>query len=283
MKTTVQLLLLHAQTDHLYKEDLIRALGPFQKQGKLRIWHEGDIKPGENREAQMAHFLEGADAVLPLLSPDFFASETLLGQLDQALARQAQDKCQVLPVVIRACAWQADERLAPLKVLPSDGKPIGSWTNRDEAYQAVVEAMRRAWWPDTAPLPSLKPPKTWGERFQQYKVALEVAAALTTVLTLWLTYCPPRPSEDAATHKAYTAAKTPGTIPALRAFLAQHPQGAAADSARQILRGLQHRFDSCLQSANALLEGGEAQAAQSAAAAAARLDPEAPELKKFYK
>jgi hypothetical protein len=49
----------------------------------------------------------------------------------------------VVPVIFRPVNWQSTP-LGKLQALPTDGKPISKWSNSDEAFQSVLEGLRRA-------------------------------------------------------------------------------------------------------------------------------------------
>jgi hypothetical protein len=47
----------------------------------------------------------------------------------------------VIPVILRAVDWQSAP-FGKLQALPVDGKPITSWSNRDEAFKQVAQGIR---------------------------------------------------------------------------------------------------------------------------------------------
>ena len=64
-------------------------------------------------------------------------------EMAQALSRQRAGLAQVIPVTVSACDWK-DSAFAELQVLPSDEKPVTSWSNRDEAWTNVVQGIWEA-------------------------------------------------------------------------------------------------------------------------------------------
>ena len=62
--------------------------------------------------------------------------------MDAALDRQADGKATVIPVIARNCMWKST-RFAPFQALPTDGKAITAWPNRDEALTVVAEGVRQ--------------------------------------------------------------------------------------------------------------------------------------------
>jgi hypothetical protein len=291
-----QIVIACAKEDFAYRNDLTTALFPLEKRGLVRLWHDGKIGPGELWQQVICRQLEQADIIVPLISADFFTSDySLNAEIADTFARQQSKGGLIVPVIIRACAWEANEWLAPLRVLPSNQLPVSSWSNKDEAYQNIVQQITTFLLPpgpaeqpppaaSTPPVarPPERPAKTsFFQKILPYKTHLEIASAVVAVLTFVFTYFPMKPSEVAA-QKALLEAKSKGTIPVMRDFLNKYPDGKTADEAKVVLKTLEHRFDSCLQSANALRAGGENDAARATAAAANRIYPDAPELKIFF-
>ncbi len=61
----------------------------------------------------------------------------------RALGRHARGEARVVPVIIRACDWQAAP-FAELQALPQDGEPVTEWASRDKAWLDVTRCLRRA-------------------------------------------------------------------------------------------------------------------------------------------
>jgi formylglycine-generating enzyme required for sulfatase activity len=82
--------------------------------------------------------------VLLLVSADFIASDYCWGEeMAKALDRHKRDEAQVIPVILRYCAWQSTP-LGELQAVPKNAKPVKSWLDRDEALYDVVAAIERA-------------------------------------------------------------------------------------------------------------------------------------------
>jgi hypothetical protein len=88
--------------------------------------------------------LESADLILLLISIDFINSRYCYDiELDRALDRQLNGEARVIPVIARSCMWQ-NTPFASLQALPTDGKAIATWADRDEALTVVAEGIRLA-------------------------------------------------------------------------------------------------------------------------------------------
>jgi hypothetical protein len=76
-----------------------------------------------------------------LVSADAIASDYFYDkEVADALERHRQGSARVVPMIVRPCAWKTTP-LADLQALPKDGKPVTSWSDRDEAFTYAAEAL----------------------------------------------------------------------------------------------------------------------------------------------
>jgi hypothetical protein len=280
MNLPVNIFIVYAREDAAYKDELVKALSPLQNQGWVASWHDGHIQPGQVWDEQIRQNLAAADLVLPLISHDFFASEYIQQvEIRHAFERFEAGGCRVVPVLLRACAWEADERLARLQVLPTGAQPVGSWSNRDEAYQNIATEIRRMIQPKTGSEPAVLTSKKTetGDFWDKMRLPAGLAAAVLAAVLLLTLFT--QVSSEEQEKKAFEEALHTGTIPALATFRQDYPDGFRAEAAQRYQEKLQARFDSCVASARALHQGGEVEEAQKAAANAARIHPDDPALK----
>ncbi len=137
---TKNVVALATESDHDFVAELERAMLPGEKNGEISLFHEGRILPGENVAETLKAKIETADAVIALVSPDFFADENLL---DNALEWAKNRPEALLPLIIRPCDWRADRDLRKTTPLPDDGLPVSLSANRDEAFRRIVEQLKR--------------------------------------------------------------------------------------------------------------------------------------------
>ena len=116
------------------------SLLPLQLAGHLTIWSEQHLAAGDSRRQQINEYLTQADCIILLLSPDFFASGECITFMELALKRGQNSQVCIAPLLLRPVAWQ-DTPLASLSCLPSDGRPVISWCNTDEAIHACMNGI----------------------------------------------------------------------------------------------------------------------------------------------
>jgi hypothetical protein len=79
-----------------------------------------------------------------LISPDFVASDYCYDvEMKRALKRHRANQAQVIPIILRPVMW-LNAPFARLQALPTEGKPITKWGDRDTAFLDVAEGIRAA-------------------------------------------------------------------------------------------------------------------------------------------
>lgn len=74
-----------------------------------------------------------------LLSPDFIASDSCF-KVEEAIKRLIGEFTRIIPILLRPAYWK-NGIFDRLQVLPSNGKPITLWSNKDAAFLDVVTAL----------------------------------------------------------------------------------------------------------------------------------------------
>lgn len=141
---TARLFFSYSHKDEDLRNQLEIHLTALKLQGQIDTWHDRRIVPGDNIDNKISAELEDAKIILLLISPDFIASDYCYGvESIRALKRHEANEARVIPVVLRPCNWR-ELPFGKLLALPTDGKPITSWADRDEAFLNVVEGIKNA-------------------------------------------------------------------------------------------------------------------------------------------
>ncbi|MBN8560690.1 MAG: NACHT domain-containing protein [Leptolyngbya sp. UWPOB_LEPTO1] len=143
---TLKLFISYATRDEIFCDELDTHLALLKRQGFIDTWSARDITAGTDR-AQAIGNLHTAEIILLLISPNFIASDYCYdSELSHAIERHQQGKARVVPIIVRPCEW----KFAPLDQLqaipskPGEGiKSVTQWENRDEAFLAIAQEIRR--------------------------------------------------------------------------------------------------------------------------------------------
>lgn len=134
----------YSHKDEALRDELEVHLAMLKRQGVVEAVHDRRIIVGSDLDQAIDAYLEQADVVLCLVSPDFIASEYCYGiEMTRALERHRIKEAHVIPVILRHCDWRSTP-LAGLRGTPRDNKPVVAWADRDEAWLDVVADIRAA-------------------------------------------------------------------------------------------------------------------------------------------
>jgi hypothetical protein len=161
----VKIFFCYAHEDEALLNKLKTHLKPLQRKGLIDVWYDRDISAGTVWEQQIKEQLNTAQIILLLVSPDFMDSDYCYGiEMQRALERHDLGEARVIPIILRHVYWQ--DVLGNLQALPTDAKPIKSWSDLDEALYKVTEGIRKVVMQMTAP-PTFVSPAVPGEIQQE--------------------------------------------------------------------------------------------------------------------
>jgi hypothetical protein len=142
---TIEVFYSYSHRDEALRDELETHLSLLRRQGVISGWHDRKITAGTDLKGKIDEHLNSAGVILLLVSPDFIASDYCYDiEMTRALERHDKGEARVIPVILRPVdQWHAAP-FGKLLAAPTDGKPISSWSNRDEAFADVARHIRRA-------------------------------------------------------------------------------------------------------------------------------------------
>ena len=119
----------YSHRDETLRDELEIHLTMLKRQGVITTWHDRRIGAGKEFGKEISHYLEEAEIILLLVSPDFLASDYCYDvEMARALERHKGGEARVIPVILRPCDWHS----APFRQIA--GSPKGRQA-RDEIRQ----------------------------------------------------------------------------------------------------------------------------------------------------
>lgn len=141
---SVRVFFSYSHRDEPLRDELEKHLSPLKRSGVIETWHDRRIGAGEEFDAHISRNLETANIILLLISADFLASDYCYDrEMCRALERHEAGEARVIPVILHACDWQGSS-FGRLLAVPTDGRPVSKWPDRNEAFLDIVKAIRRA-------------------------------------------------------------------------------------------------------------------------------------------
>ena len=136
--------IIYARKDTVLKDELLLHLQLLVRKNLIVQWNDADLLPGEEWENRILHELDASDLVLLLVSADAMHSEFIRKkELHTALEKKRVGKTRIVPILVRAYAWEEEEDLAGLQMLPRNAGhdnriyPVKNWGDKDSAWASV--------------------------------------------------------------------------------------------------------------------------------------------------
>jgi len=132
----------YSHADEALRDQLEKQLSILKRQGVIETWHDRRIVAGEEFDKAIASHVEIDDIILLLVSSDFLASDYCYDrEMLRAMERHGQGAATVIPVILRPCDWMSTP-FGKLQAVPTNGRPVTLWPDRDEAFLEVARAIR---------------------------------------------------------------------------------------------------------------------------------------------
>ncbi len=132
----------YSHKDESIRDELENHLSLLRRQGAISVWHDRKITPGNEWAEAIDSNITRADIILLLVSSDFIASEYCYGkEMNIALERHLRSSARVIPVILRSVDWHPAP-FGKLQALPTDGKPVSTWEDKDEALTDITRGIR---------------------------------------------------------------------------------------------------------------------------------------------
>ncbi|HMX80453.1 MAG TPA: toll/interleukin-1 receptor domain-containing protein [Ferruginibacter sp.] len=142
MARKLKIFLSYSHEDENMKNILDKNLVMLKRSDKIDVWQDRAIKAGDVWDEQIRRELEAADIILLLISVDFNNSQYIWNkELKTAMERHERGEARVIPIILRTCEW-SEMPYAKLQALPTNAKPISSFTDTDVAYTEVAKGIR---------------------------------------------------------------------------------------------------------------------------------------------
>ena len=145
----VRLFVSYCHEDTTFHDRLIVTLTQLENEGVLSHWSDHQILPGDDWKKEILKELKSAHIILFLVSPHFLISKFInCVELKEALDRHKYGKAILIPVLIRIIPDVNQTKFAHLQWIPNNTKgslkPVKKWSDKDEAYAAIANAITKA-------------------------------------------------------------------------------------------------------------------------------------------
>ena len=140
----IEVFISYSRRDEELLNELKNHITTLKHRGIITHWHDRNISAGAEWAAEIDEHLNKAEMILLLISSDFLASDYCTSiEMRRAMERHDAGEAIVIPVIMRPVDWEG-VKFGKLNTLPRDGRPVTSWTDRDEAFENVAKGIRAA-------------------------------------------------------------------------------------------------------------------------------------------
>lgn len=109
----------YSHQDEVWRDRLVSHLGVLQRQNRLTLWVDSQIRAGDDWLAEIERAMDAAAVAVLLVSADFLGSEFIAGtEVPRLLRARAERGLRAIPLIIRPCAWSTVPWLAELEHRP---------------------------------------------------------------------------------------------------------------------------------------------------------------------
>lgn len=126
-----------------YIEQFRNHITPLKDNGLIEDWHDRKIFPGDDYQSKINNNLDDADIICLFVSANFLSSKNCMNEKRKALELREKKGVPVIPIILSHCGWLDNKYLSKLLALPTDGKPISGFQNRDEAWLDAYNGLKR--------------------------------------------------------------------------------------------------------------------------------------------
>jgi len=108
----------YSRRDVRWKDKLVEQLSVLEKNGVCEVWYDSRLLPGDNWPEEILRAMQQGDVAVLLLSASFLTSSFIREtELPLLLAKVPR----VIPLLIKPCPWEVEEKLKGLNVRPEAG------------------------------------------------------------------------------------------------------------------------------------------------------------------
>lgn len=132
----------YSHQDQLMLTMLHKHLTQLQRDGVISAWTDREIMAGGEVNKNISSALSGSDLFIALLSPDYIASKYCYEIEFQTALKMQEQGMIIIPVIVEPCDWLSTP-FKEFKALPTDGKAITLWENKNTAFLDITQNLRK--------------------------------------------------------------------------------------------------------------------------------------------
>ncbi len=140
----LKLFISYSHNDGQHVQDFMRHTAPLRDNGTIEMWYDKDITAGDDFWDRIDEHLADRDIVCCFISSYYFSSGACKKELQTALELRQKRGVLVIPIILSSCAWLDLPNVKRILAVPTDGNPVSSFPNPDDAWLDVYNHLKNA-------------------------------------------------------------------------------------------------------------------------------------------
>ncbi len=136
----------YSHKDQEYLDRLLIHLKPLQRDGRIALWVDSDLRAGDRWRAEITHALDRASVAILLVSADFLASDFITENELPPILRKAEARgMRVIPVIVKPCGFERDTNLQQFQSFNKPSETVVRMTEgkREKLYADIAAEVER--------------------------------------------------------------------------------------------------------------------------------------------
>ena len=142
-KKKLKLFISYCHLDETDVEKFKDHITPIKNQGLIEDWYDRKLPAGSKFQDDINNNLDDADIICLFISASFLASSSCIKEIERSVDLKNKKGIPVIPIILQKCGWLDVEDISLLLALPQDGNPVSSFTNLNDAWNSVYEALKK--------------------------------------------------------------------------------------------------------------------------------------------
>ncbi len=141
----LKLFISYSHSDEHYVQDFLKHTVLLEENGLLsERWYDREITAGDDFWDRIDEHLEDRDIVCCFISSHYISSKACKKELEKAIELKETKGVLVVPIILSPCAWPDLPNVKRLLALPTDGKEISSFEDKDKGWLEVYNGLKNA-------------------------------------------------------------------------------------------------------------------------------------------
>jgi hypothetical protein len=139
---SVNLFYSYCHADENHRKEMEKYLTLLRKEGILKEWCDRKILPGQKITEVIHQQLSKAEIIVFLVSIDFLNSAACQEEWELAKSLAKVSNKSLISIILRECPWLEFDDMGDYLALPTDGKSVSSFADKDAAWNNVYSGIK---------------------------------------------------------------------------------------------------------------------------------------------